>query len=58
MQGLDQNEQEEFAASFADNLATEAIAAGEFGIAREVYTTAPGAVQRQPEPAAESRSAT
>ena len=39
MQGLDQNEQEEFAASFADNLATEAITAGEFGVAREVYTT-------------------
>ena len=39
MQGLGQNEQEEFAASFSDNLATAAITAGEFGIAREVYTT-------------------
>jgi peroxiredoxin/predicted negative regulator of RcsB-dependent stress response len=38
MQGIGQNEQEEFAASFADNLATAAISAGEFGIAREVYT--------------------
>jgi peroxiredoxin len=39
MQGISQNEQEEFAASFSDNLATAAIVAGEFGIAREVYTT-------------------
>ena len=39
MQGLGQNEQEEFAASFSENLATEAITAGEFGVAREVYTT-------------------
>ena len=38
MQGIGQNEQEEFAASFADNLATAAITAGEVGIAREVYT--------------------
>ncbi len=38
MQGIGQNEQEEFAASFSDNLATAAITAGEFGIAREVYT--------------------
>jgi len=38
IQGLDQNEQEEFAASFTENLATEAIAAGEFGVAREVYS--------------------
>jgi peroxiredoxin/predicted negative regulator of RcsB-dependent stress response len=38
MQGIGQNEQEEFAASFADNLATAAITAGEFGVAREVYT--------------------
>jgi peroxiredoxin/predicted negative regulator of RcsB-dependent stress response len=38
MQGLGQNEQEEFAASFADDLATTAIAAGEFATAREVYT--------------------
>jgi peroxiredoxin/predicted negative regulator of RcsB-dependent stress response len=39
MQGLGQNEQEEFAASFADDLATTAITAGEFTTAREVYTT-------------------
>jgi peroxiredoxin/predicted negative regulator of RcsB-dependent stress response len=39
MQGLGQNEQEEFAVSFSDNLATAAITAGEFGAAREVYTT-------------------
>jgi peroxiredoxin len=39
MQGLGQNEQEEFAASFADNFAASAIAAGEFATAREVYTT-------------------
>ena len=38
MQGIGQNEQEEFAASFSDNLATAAITAGEFGVAREVYT--------------------
>ncbi len=38
MQGLGQNEQEEFAASFADDLATAAITAGEFKTAREVYT--------------------
>ena len=37
MQGIGQNEQEEFAASFSENLATAAITAGEFGIAREVY---------------------
>ena len=38
-----QNEQEEFAASFSENLATAAIAAGEFGIAREVYArSSPG----------------
>jgi peroxiredoxin/predicted negative regulator of RcsB-dependent stress response len=38
MQGLGQNEQEEFAASFADDLATTAITAAEFATAREVYT--------------------
>lgn len=38
IQGLDRNDQEEFAASFTENLATEAITAGEFGVAREVYT--------------------
>jgi thiol-disulfide isomerase/thioredoxin len=39
MQGINQNEQEEFAASFAENLAAAAITAGEFNTAREVYTT-------------------
>jgi peroxiredoxin/predicted negative regulator of RcsB-dependent stress response len=38
MQGLGQNEQEEFAASFSDNLAAAAITAGDFASAREVYT--------------------
>ena len=56
MQGLDQNEQEEFAASFSDNLAAAAIAAGEFGVARAGLHDAPLAVQRQPEPAAEGAS--
>jgi peroxiredoxin len=39
MQGLNQNEQQEFAASFSDNLATAAITAGEFAVARDVLTT-------------------
>jgi len=39
MQGVGQNEQEEFAASFAENLAAVAITAGEFAAARDVYTT-------------------
>jgi peroxiredoxin len=39
MQGVNQNEQEEFATSFAENLATAAVTAGEFAAAREVYTT-------------------
>jgi peroxiredoxin len=39
MQGLDQNDQEEFAASFSDSLATAAIAAGQFSVARQVYAT-------------------
>jgi peroxiredoxin len=39
MQGVNQNEQEEFAASFSENLATAAVTAGEFVAAREVYTT-------------------
>jgi peroxiredoxin len=38
MQGIGQNDQEEFAASFAETLATSAIAAGEFTTAKEVYT--------------------
>jgi peroxiredoxin len=39
MQGVSQNEQEEFATSFSENLAAAAITAGEFNAAREVYTT-------------------
>jgi peroxiredoxin len=39
IQGLDPNDQEEFAASFSDSLAMSAVAAGEFGAAREVYAT-------------------
>jgi thiol-disulfide isomerase/thioredoxin len=38
MQGLGQSDQEEFAASFSDTLANSAIAAGEFGVARQVYS--------------------
>ncbi len=39
MQGLGQSDQEEFAASFADTLANSAIAAGEYGVARQVFST-------------------
>jgi thiol-disulfide isomerase/thioredoxin len=39
MQGLGQIEHEEFAASFSDNFAAAAISAGEFNVAREVYST-------------------
>ena len=39
MQGLGQNEQEEFAASFSENLAATAVAAGDVATAREVYNT-------------------
>ena len=39
IQGLDPNEQEEFAASFSDSFAGLAIAAGEFAVARQVYAT-------------------
>ncbi len=39
MQGLSGNDQEEFAVSFSENLATAAVTAGEFAAAREVYTT-------------------
>ncbi len=39
MQGLGQSDQEEFASSFADTLASSAIAAGEFAVARQVYAT-------------------
>jgi peroxiredoxin len=37
IQGLDQSDQEEFAASFSDSLAQAAVAAGDFGVARQVY---------------------
>jgi peroxiredoxin len=39
MHGLGQSDQEEFAASFSDTLANSAIAAGEFAVARQVYST-------------------
>ncbi len=37
MKGLDRADQEEFAVSFADNLAAAATTAGEFGVARKVF---------------------
>ncbi|HZW35268.1 MAG TPA: TlpA disulfide reductase family protein [Isosphaeraceae bacterium] len=37
IQGLDANEQEEFAASFSESLAQSAVGAGEVGVARQVY---------------------
>jgi peroxiredoxin len=37
MAGVDRADQEEFAASFADQLATAATSAGEFGVTRQVY---------------------
>jgi peroxiredoxin len=39
IQGLDPNDQEEFAASFSDSFAGLAIAAGEAAVARQVYST-------------------
>ena len=39
MTGLGKTEQEEFAANFADSLASSATAAGEFAVARQVYQT-------------------
>ena len=39
IQGLDPNEQEEFASSFSDSFAGSAIAAGEYDVARQVYAT-------------------
>jgi peroxiredoxin len=39
IQGLEPNEQEEFASTFSDSLASSAIAAGQFAAARQVYTT-------------------
>ena len=38
MQGLGQDEQEEFAASFSENLAATAVAAGDVATARQVHT--------------------
>ena len=38
MHGVGQSDQEEFASSFAENLANSAITAGEFETAREVYS--------------------
>jgi peroxiredoxin len=39
MRGLGQVDQEEFAANFADSLASTATAAGEYGVARQVFET-------------------
>jgi peroxiredoxin len=39
MQGLGQDEQEEFAVSFSENLAATAVASGDAATAREVYNT-------------------
>ena len=39
MKGLERAEQEEFASNFADSLASAAIAAGEFDVAKQVYET-------------------
>jgi peroxiredoxin len=39
MKGLGQSDQEEFATSFSDTLASSAIAAGEYAVARQVYAT-------------------
>src|SRR5262245_6352723 len=39
IQGLDPSDQEEFASSFSDSLAAASVAAGEFGVARQVYAT-------------------
>lgn len=37
LKGLDANEQEEFATSFCDSFAGQAITAGEYGVARQAY---------------------
>ena len=37
IKGLDPNEQEEFATSFSDSFAQQAIGAGEYGVARQAY---------------------
>src|SRR5262249_31523416 len=39
IKGLDAGEQEEFATSFSDSFAGQAIAAGEYGIARQAYAS-------------------
>ncbi len=39
MQGLGQNDQEEFAASFSENLAATAVASGDVATARQVYSS-------------------
>jgi peroxiredoxin len=48
MQGLGQGDQEEFAASFSDSLASTAITAGEFTVARQVYATLLGRFKDSP----------
>jgi peroxiredoxin len=48
MRGLSQNDQEEFAVSFSENLAMAAVTAGEFAAAREVYTTLLGRFTESP----------
>jgi peroxiredoxin len=39
VKGLDPNEQEEFATSFSDSFAAQAITSGEYSIARQAYAT-------------------
>jgi peroxiredoxin len=39
MQGLNQNDQEEFAASFSDSFATVAMAAGQYGVVKQIQET-------------------
>ena len=39
IKGLDKQDQEEFASNFADSLATAAVVAGEFDVAKSVYET-------------------
>ncbi len=50
IQGLNQSEQEEFAASFSEDLADLAITAGEFATAPRGLHHFAGAFQRQPQP--------
>jgi peroxiredoxin len=49
MAGLDRPDQEEFASNFADNLATAAISAGEFAIARRAYEALLARFSERPE---------